>query len=33
MCHILVVVDTNKWFHGTYIHPGNLSVTIGSEYD
>lgn len=29
----ILVVDTNKWFHSTYIHPGNISVTIGSEYD
>ena len=27
-----VVVDTNKWYHQTYIHPGNISITIGSEY-
>jgi len=29
----ILVVDTNKWFHSTYIHPGELSITIGSEYD
>ena len=27
-----VVVDTNKWYHQTYIHPGSISITIGSEY-
>ena len=32
--HIMyaVVVDTNVWFHGTYIHPGEISITIGSEF-
>ena len=29
----LVVIDTNQWYHATYIHPGEVSITIGSEYD
>ncbi|XP_019644361.1 PREDICTED: bifunctional arginine demethylase and lysyl-hydroxylase JMJD6-like [Branchiostoma belcheri] len=29
----IIIVDTNQWFHSTYIHPGQLSLTIGSEYD
>uniref|UniRef100_A0A069DMI1 Cupin like domain containing protein n=1 Tax=Clytia hemisphaerica TaxID=252671 RepID=A0A069DMI1_9CNID len=30
----ILVVDTNKWYHSTYIHPeGGLAITIGSEYD
>ena len=29
----LVVLDTNQWYHATYIHPGEISITIGSEYD
>lgn len=29
----IIVVDTNQWFHSTYIHPGQISITIGSEYD
>ncbi|XP_066917836.1 uncharacterized protein [Clytia hemisphaerica] len=30
----ILVVDTNKWYHSTFIHPeGGLAITIGSEYD
>ncbi|XP_054762668.2 uncharacterized protein LOC129269223 [Lytechinus pictus] len=29
----VIVVDTNKWYHKTDIHPGGISITIGSEYD
>lgn len=29
----IFVVDTNHWYHATYIHPGEISITIGSEYD
>ena len=29
----IVVVDTNQWFHSTYVHPGNVSITVGAEYD
>ncbi|XP_071106691.1 uncharacterized protein [Haliotis cracherodii] len=29
----IFVVDTNEWYHSTFIHPGDLSITIGSEYD
>ncbi|XP_053637047.1 uncharacterized protein [Cherax quadricarinatus] len=29
----IIFVDTNQWYHMTYIHEGELSITIGSEYD
>ncbi|XP_064094524.1 uncharacterized protein LOC135206941 [Macrobrachium nipponense] len=29
----IVFVDTNQWYHTTFIHRGPLSITIGSEYD
>ena len=29
---IIVVVDTNRWYHQTFIHAGDISITIGSEY-
>lgn len=29
----IFVIDTNQWYHATYIHPGEISITIGSEYD
>ena len=29
----MIVINTNIWYHGTYIHPGSMSVTIGSEFD
>jgi len=29
----IFVVDTNYWYHGTYVHPPHMSITIGSEYD
>lgn len=29
----IIVIDTNQWYHATYIHPGEISITIGSEYD
>uniref|UniRef100_K1QFK1 Uncharacterized protein n=1 Tax=Magallana gigas TaxID=29159 RepID=K1QFK1_MAGGI len=28
-----LVLDTNQWYHATYIHPGEISITIGSEYN
>lgn len=28
-----VVLDTNKWYHKTEVLPGEVSVTIGAEYD
>lgn len=28
-----VVLDTNKWYHKTNVLPGEVSVTIGAEYD
>jgi len=24
---------STMWYHSTYIHPGEMSITIGSEYD
>ncbi|XP_074644730.1 bifunctional arginine demethylase and lysyl-hydroxylase JMJD6-A-like [Tubulanus polymorphus] len=29
----IIVLDTNRWYHSTFIHPGKLSITIGSEFD
>lgn len=29
----IIVLDTNQWYHSTYIHTGEMSITIGSEYD
>jgi len=29
----IFAIDTNQWYHSTYIHPGEMSITIGSEYD
>ncbi|XP_017782184.1 PREDICTED: bifunctional arginine demethylase and lysyl-hydroxylase JMJD6 [Nicrophorus vespilloides] len=29
----IIVVDTNRWYHQTHILPGDISVTIGSEFD
>lgn len=31
--YIIVVVDTNAWFHGTFVHEGNISITFGAEYN
>lgn len=28
-----VVLDTNKWYHQTFVQPGAISLTIGAEYD
>ncbi|XP_059052928.1 uncharacterized protein LOC131847381 [Achroia grisella] len=28
-----VVVDTNRWYHKTNVLPGDISITIGAEYD
>lgn len=30
---ITVLIDTNQWYHDTSIDPGEISITIGSEYD
>lgn len=30
---VSVVVDTNRWYHQTHILPGDISITIGSEFD
>ncbi|XP_064478941.1 uncharacterized protein LOC135392170 [Ornithodoros turicata] len=29
----MVMINTNKWYHGTWVEPGEISITIGSEYD
>ncbi|XP_013405068.1 uncharacterized protein LOC106169944 [Lingula anatina] len=29
----IILLDTNQWYHSTYIHEGEMSITIGSEYD
>ena len=29
----VLVFDSNRWFHSTYIKGDEISLTIGSEYD
>lgn len=29
----IIVLDTNKWYHSTYITGSEMSITIGSEFD
>lgn len=29
----IFVINTNVWYHGTFVHPGAISICIGSEYD
>ncbi|KAJ0179040.1 hypothetical protein K1T71_005815 [Dendrolimus kikuchii] len=29
----ILVVDTNRWYHKTNVLPGEISITIGAEYD
>ncbi|KOB71502.1 Uncharacterized protein OBRU01_13637 [Operophtera brumata] len=29
----ILVVDTNRWYHQTTVLPGDISITIGAEYD
>ncbi|XP_077980612.1 bifunctional arginine demethylase and lysyl-hydroxylase JMJD6-A-like [Glandiceps talaboti] len=29
----IIIIDTNIWYHSTFIAPGEISITIGSEYD
>ena len=29
----IIVLDTNIWYHATFIEPGDMSITIGSEFD
>lgn len=29
----VIVLDTNVWYHSTVIQPGDMSITIGSEFD
>jgi len=33
VCFVVVVLDTNQWFHSTVILGNNISIAIGSEYD
>ncbi|XP_044257109.1 bifunctional arginine demethylase and lysyl-hydroxylase JMJD6 [Tribolium madens] len=29
----IIIVDTNRWYHQTFILPGEISITIGAEFD
>ncbi|KAF5283382.1 hypothetical protein FQA39_LY04758 [Lamprigera yunnana] len=29
----IIVVDTNRWYHQTHVLPGDISITIGAEFD
>ncbi|CAG2119147.1 unnamed protein product, partial [Medioppia subpectinata] len=29
----IIVLDTNQWYHQTFIVGQQISITIGSEYD
>ncbi|KAF5306007.1 hypothetical protein FQR65_LT07500 [Abscondita terminalis] len=29
----IIVVDTNRWYHQTFVLPGGISITIGAEFD
>ncbi|XP_047525453.1 uncharacterized protein LOC125063198 isoform X1 [Pieris napi] len=29
----ILVVDTNRWYHKTTVLPGDISITIGAEFD
>uniref|UniRef100_A0A1B0EZ43 Putative phosphatidylserine-specific receptor ptdserr n=1 Tax=Lutzomyia longipalpis TaxID=7200 RepID=A0A1B0EZ43_LUTLO len=29
----IIVLDTNRWYHQTNVLPGEVSITIGAEYD
>lgn len=29
----MIVINTNVWYHSTYIHPGSISITIGNEFE
>lgn len=29
----ILLVNTNHWYHSTLVEPGDISITIGSEYD
>ncbi|XP_031571848.1 bifunctional arginine demethylase and lysyl-hydroxylase JMJD6-like [Actinia tenebrosa] len=29
----VIIVDTNQWFHKTEVLPGDISITIGAEFD
>ncbi|XP_059616972.1 uncharacterized protein LOC132261934 isoform X2 [Phlebotomus argentipes] len=29
----IIVLDTNRWYHQTNVLPGDISITIGAEYD
>ncbi|KAI0235659.1 hypothetical protein LSAT2_013819 [Lamellibrachia satsuma] len=29
----IIILDSNQWYHSTFVMPGDISITIGSEYD
>ncbi|KAK2192273.1 hypothetical protein NP493_35g03036 [Ridgeia piscesae] len=29
----IIIFDSNQWYHATFVMPGEISITIGSEYD
>ncbi|KAK7507455.1 hypothetical protein BaRGS_00001390 [Batillaria attramentaria] len=29
----IIFVETNAWYHSTFVHPGEISIAIGSEID
>ena len=29
----VIIIDTNIWYHETFVHEGDMSITIGAEYD
>lgn len=29
----ILIVDTNLWYHSTFVEPGGISIAVGSEYD
>ncbi|KAH9365144.1 hypothetical protein HPB48_002332 [Haemaphysalis longicornis] len=29
----IIMVNANHWYHSTLVEPGDISITIGSEYD
>ncbi|EDS39638.1 conserved hypothetical protein [Culex quinquefasciatus] len=32
-CYYSFVLDTNKWYHKTNVLSGEISITVGAEYD
>ena len=33
MFYFSVVIDSNQWYHAMSIHPEEISITIGLEFD